>query len=44
LAYELIDVIDLSKLYEGVEPHFTWRVYINKDRKTGKYKVVVIGC
>ena len=43
MAYELIDIIDLSKLFEGVEPHYTWRVYINKDRRTGRYKVVVSG-
>ena len=43
MAYELVDIIDLSKLFEGVEPHYTWRVYINKDRRTGKYKVVISG-
>ncbi len=43
MAYELVDIIDLSKLFEGVEPHYTWRVYINKDRGTGKYKVVISG-
>jgi 5-bromo-4-chloroindolyl phosphate hydrolysis protein len=43
MAYELIDIIDLSKLYEGIEPHYTWRIYINKDRRTNRYKVVVSG-
>lgn len=43
MAYELVDIIDLSKWFEGVEEHFTWRVYINKDRRTGRYKVVVSG-
>ena len=43
MAYELVDIIDLSQLFEGVEPHYTWRVYINKDRRTGKYKVVISG-
>jgi hypothetical protein len=43
VAYRLIDIIDLSKLFEGVEPHYTWRVYINKDPKTNRYKVVVSG-
>jgi 5-bromo-4-chloroindolyl phosphate hydrolysis protein len=43
MAYELIDIIDLSKLYEGIEPHYTWRIYINKDRRTNRYKIVVSG-
>lgn len=43
MAYELVDIIDLSKWFEGVEEHYTWRVYVNKDRKTNRYKVVVSG-
>jgi len=43
VVYRLIDVIDLSKQFEGIEPHFTWRIYINKDQRSGRYKVVVIG-
>jgi 5-bromo-4-chloroindolyl phosphate hydrolysis protein len=43
MAYELIDIIDLSKLFGDIEPHYTWRVYINKDRKTNRYKIVVSG-
>ena len=43
MAYRLIDVIDLSKQFEGIEPHFTWRIYINKDQRSGRYKVVVSG-
>jgi hypothetical protein len=43
MAYELVDVIDLSKLYGDIEPHYTWRIYINKDRRTSNYKIVVSG-
>jgi len=43
MAYELVDVIDLSKLYRDIEPHYTWRIYVNKDRRTCKYKIVVSG-
>ena len=43
MAYRLVEVIDLSKQFEGIEPHFTWRIYINEDPKTKRYKVVVSG-
>ncbi|SMO85438.1 hypothetical protein SAMN06269117_1481 [Balnearium lithotrophicum] len=43
MSYRLMDIIDLSKLYGDVEPHYTWRVYINKDTQTGRYKVVISG-
>lgn len=43
MSYQLVDIIDLSKLFEGIESHYTWRVYINKDRKTNRYKVVISG-
>jgi len=43
VAYRLEDIIDLSKQFEGIEPHYTWRVYINRDPQTGRYKVVVSG-
>jgi len=43
MAYRLEDIIDLSKLFEGVEPHYTWRIYINRDPETNRYKIVVSG-
>jgi len=43
MAYQLEDIIDLSKLFEGVEPHYTWRVYINRDPQTGRFKIVISG-
>jgi len=43
MSYRLIDIIDLSKLFEGVEPHYSWRIYINQDPKTKRYKVVISG-
>ena len=43
MAYRLEDIIDLSKQFEGVEPHYTWRIYINRDPKTDRYKIVVSG-
>jgi len=43
MAYRLEDIIDLSKQFEGIEPHYTWRVYINRDPKTDRYKVVISG-
>ena len=43
MAYRLEDIIDLSKQFEGVEPHFTWRIYINRDPETNRYKIVVSG-
>ena len=43
MSYRLIDIIDLSKLFEGVEPHYSWRIYINHDPKTKRYKVVISG-
>jgi len=43
VAYRLEDIIDLSKQFGDIEPHYTWRIYINRDPKTGRYKVVVSG-
>jgi len=43
MGYRLEDIIDLSKQFEGVEPHYTWRIYINRDPKTNRYKIVVSG-
>jgi hypothetical protein len=43
MAYRLEDIIDLSKQFEGIEQHYTWRVYINRDPKTDRYKVVISG-
>ena len=43
MAYRLEDIIDLSKLFGDIEPHYTWRIYINKDPETGRYKIVVSG-
>jgi len=43
VAYRLEDIIDLSRLLGDIEPHYSWRIYINRDPKTGRYKVVVSG-
>ena len=43
MAYRLEDIIDLSKQFGDLELHYTWRIYINKDPKTNRYKVVVSG-
>jgi len=43
MGYRLEEIIDLSKEFGDIEPHYTWRIYINKDPKTGRYKVVVSG-
>jgi len=43
MGYRLEDIIDLSKQFEGVEPHYTWRIYINRDPETDRYKIVVSG-
>ena len=43
MAYRLEDIIDLSRLFGDIEPHYSWRIYINRDPKTGRYKVVVSG-
>ena len=43
MAYRLEDIIDLSKQFEGIEPHYTWRIYINRDPKTNRYKIVISG-
>ncbi len=43
MAYRLEDIIDLSKLFGDIEPHYTWRIYINRDPKTDRYKIVVSG-
>jgi len=43
VAYRLEDIIDLSRLFGDIEPHYSWRIYINRDPKTGRYKVVVSG-
>ena len=43
MAYRLEEIIDLSKELGDIEPHFTWRIYINRDPKTNRYKVVISG-
>ena len=43
MAYRLENIIDLSKLFGDIEPHYTWRIYINRDPKTDRYKIVVSG-
>ena len=43
MAYRLEDIIDLSKLFGDIEPHYTWRIYINRDPKTNRYKIVISG-
>ena len=43
MAYRLEDIIDLSQLFGDIEPHYTWRVYINRDPQTGKFKIVISG-
>jgi len=43
VAYRLEDIIDLSRLFGDIEPHYSWRIYVNRDPKTGRYKVVVSG-
>jgi len=43
MAYTLVDVIDLNQLFGDIEPHYTWRIYINKDKRTNRYKIVVSG-
>ena len=43
MAYRLEDIIDLSRLFGDIEPHYSWRIYVNRDPKTGRYKVVVSG-
>jgi len=43
VAYRLEDIIDLSRLFGDIEPHYTWRIYINRDPKTNRYKIVVSG-
>jgi len=43
VAYRLEDIIDLSRLFGDIEPHYSWRIYINRDPKTGRYKIVVSG-
>ena len=43
MAYRLEDIIDLSKLFGDIEPHYTWRIYINRDPQTNRYKIVISG-
>jgi len=41
MSFELEDIVALSKTDD--KPHYTFRVYISKDRKTGVYKVSICG-
>ena len=44
MAFQLIDIIDLKKRYGDIEPrYYSFRTYINKDHKTGVYKIVICG-
>ena len=43
MAYRLIDIIDLSQQFKDIESRYSWRVYINVDRQTKRYKIVVSG-
>jgi hypothetical protein len=43
MAYRLEDIIALDKLYGDIEPHYSWRVYLNRDPASGKYKIVISG-
>ena len=44
MAFQLLEIIDLKKRYSGIDPnYYSFRTYINKDHKTGVYKVVVCG-
>jgi len=44
VAFQLLEIIDLKKRYSGIDPnYYSFRTYINKDHKTGVYKVVVCG-
>ena len=41
MSFELEDIVALSKTDD--KPHYTFRVYISRDRKTGIYKVSICG-
>jgi len=44
VAFQLLEIIDLKKRYSDIDPnYYSFRTYINKDHKTGVYKVVVCG-
>jgi hypothetical protein len=43
MAYRLIEIIDLSKQFGDIEPHYSWRIYINQDPITKRYKIVISG-
>jgi hypothetical protein len=44
VAFQLLEIIDLKKRYCDIDPnYYSFRTYINKDHKTGVYKVVVCG-
>ncbi len=43
MGYRLEDIIDLSKLFGDIESHYTWRIYINRDPRTNRYKIVISG-
>jgi len=41
VSFELEDIVALSKTDD--KPHYTFQVYISRDRKTGVYKVSICG-
>ena len=44
MAFQLLEIIDLKKRYSDIDPnYYSFRTYINKDHKTGVYKIVVCG-
>jgi len=44
VAFQLLAIIDLKKRYSDIEPnYYSFRTYINKDHKTGVYKITICG-
>ena len=41
MSFRLEDIVALSRTDD--RPHYTFRVYISKDHKTGVYKVSICG-
>ena len=44
MAFQLLEIIDFKRQYNDIDPsYYSFRTYINKDHKTGVYKVVICG-
>ena len=44
MAFQLLDIIDLKKRYKDIDlDYYSFRTYLNRDCKTGVYKVVLCG-